>query len=410
MRVFRQTHRRLCTNTPLCPSSTKGLHCCQQKNLYPSLSFSPYLTLSKSHCEVRHERLFSSIHAPSPPATSTTYNETSTANRSTSTSNNESNKICTKLQELSSQQAEFLSNLAELKNSAASEKGDNIASIAKEKEILMDLWENANEMDITLHHHYQTNLIRSFSNLSPTQSTANMKDFNKTIEAWKSVMDAYNSCIHDTNYYSLPAGIPQRATRLLDTMEKLAKKNDETSGFILPSKQLSSSQSLTIDTYNKVLEIWTDSKEFNLDTSAEMIFRRIENKFENTNGQHSMVNSFTADVMDTINQKKGHITVDNNISERIQPNPDTLKIMIRAWCKFQDDDERLIDRRSNSVDTQLQISSGQTNKPKNRKGSSVFNASWYLIQMQRLLESGRNEFEPSLEDYTKIFKAWSEVT
>ena len=40
--------------------------------------------------------------------------------------------------------------------------------------------------------------------------------------------------------------------------------------------------------------------------------------------------------------------------------------------------------------------------------TAAFNASGHLMKMQKLLESGKDEFEPSLEDYHLVLKAWAQ--
>ncbi len=389
--------------------------------------------------------------------------------------NNDTTIIGKTLHDLSNQQLQLLAYLEEMKSNFNQNNNNNdnhndykpssssssSSPLTKEKEYLIKLWKIANKMDMKLHEHYQTNAIQMNSDHddtdtsitptntidTPTDDTTtiiNLEHFNTVIEAWKVVMDAYNNCIHDTNYHSLPVGIPQRATRLLDTMEKLEQQQQARESS-LSFSTASFSKALSIDTYNTVLEIWSSSKEHNLDTSAEMIFRRIEdNKIDVS---HSMVDRFANDVINDADLKKmvmkgkwSNGASDNN---GIQPNAETMKIMLRAWCKLQDQDEHrfvpITDTASvaaandtattttTTTTTTAAVETDSTNSSsgkknadmfitnkrdfnaKSRKGSSVFNASWYLIQMQGLLESGRSEFEPSLDDYTKIFKAWSEV-
>ena len=371
--------------------------------------------------------------------------------------------IGTTLEELSNQQESILASLEDLKqnhfhnNNNNNNNGDDddkdsstssSSSLKREKDYLFQLWNIANEMDIQLHDYYQTNSITASqqnqqqnqhqvedtNNMNSTQQQSiHMKDFNNVIVAWKNVMHSYQNCIHDDNYYSLPVGIPQRATRLLDTMEKQQKKDEHYQN----SRHQQQGTGFTIDTYNNVLEIWTCSREHNLDKSAEMIFRRLEHKKDD---KYSMVDRFTNDDRRAIQNMKngsggGGANNDNTANDGgsgvIRPNVDTMRIMMRAWCKLQDNDERMICQSNNhtttttstdtsdsttpqtqlSIDTSITTSSTTMNNKNNntRKGSSVFHASWYLIQMQALLESGRSEFEPSLDDYTKILKAWSEV-
>ena len=76
-----------------------------------------------------------------------------------------------------------------------------------------------------------------------------------------------------------------------------------------------------------------------------------------------------------------------NLEHFVKPNVDTLRIMIRAWCRAHMNDD---ERESN--------------------GSAIFKACGYLIQMQNLLEGGKNDFEPLLDDYLTVFQAWGEVT
>ena len=71
----------------------------------------------------------------------------------------------------------------------------------------------------------------------------------------------------------------------------------------------------------------------------------------------------------------------NGVNESTLPTPETLRIMIKSWCK---------------VATEGRVI----------KGASVFRAERYLSEMIYLHEEGRSEFEPTLNDFLIILEAW----
>ena len=270
----------------------------------------------------------------------------------------------------------------------------------KEKEYLQEIYNIANEMDVLLHHHYHQHIIINNNNSNENDEEKeveknyhyNMDHFNTVIDAWKIVIDAYrnnnhpNSNIHDHDsnsnnnhhHYRIPHGIPQRATRLLETMENHYYSQIQPSTTTIASSSppsSTSSTSLSIDTYNNVLEMWSLSNEHNLNVRAESIYRRI---------QH-----------------------DHAVKTTAKPNVETMKIMIRAWCTIHQNETSL------SMTNTTEHNNNNINNVKRkqqRQGSAIFKACGYLIELQDLLESGKYEFEPSLEDYLIVFKSWGEVT
>mmetsp|Transcript_16969 Transcript_16969/g.25346 ORF Transcript_16969/g.25346 Transcript_16969/m.25346 type:complete len:688 (-) Transcript_16969:68-2131(-) len=280
----------------------------------------------------------------------------------------------------------------------------------------------------TVHSSNTSNVSNANDTRTKTASIApfDMEHFNTVIEAWKVVMDAYNNNNNSINNNtrditsSRRLGIPQRATRLLEIMESQFNNNTTTNNYnTINSSEpntgisISSTKSaLSIDTYNTVLEMWSTSNEHNLDVMAETIFRRVEDYTDairtSAHGRRQQ------------RRRRQFIDPSSLMSpslSSLEPNVDSMKIMIRAWCKDSGNGSGNININVGNVDATLNdysaahvaTSAVETSK-KGKKGSAVFNAAKYLIKMQVMLENGFEEFEPSLEDYLVVFQAWGGVT
>jgi hypothetical protein len=142
-----------------------------------------------------------------------------------------------------------------------------------------------------------------------------------------------------------PKGMPQRATHHLEHLERLASLHSNDRG-------VHDCFVPTIEMYNIVLNMWSKSQEHFLSQRAESIVRKM--------GQFL---SF------------------------VEPNVETYRIMIQTWCRTVND----------------------VVASKNKIGTAAFNATGYLIRMQALMEKGHAEFEPSMEDYTMVFRAWAKA-
>ena len=211
------------------------------------------------------------------------------------------------------------------------QEANNYEKVIGEKsilEILNEAWEITNDVDDLLQEYgaHRNNHLQSIH-------------YETVIDAWNRLMTAYD------NHHVKKKGFSQRATYLLEQMERLA--SDETKR-IQP----------TVETYNKVLSMWSRSQEHLLSTSAESIIRRMARN-----------------------------TVSPTKSNLVHPNDETYRIMIRAWC-------RMVDNVASS---------------KTKIGNAAFNASGYLIQLQANMERGNAEFEPTLDDYKVVFEAWAKA-
>lgn len=150
-------------------------------------------------------------------------------------------------------------------------------------------------------------------------------------------------------FRSIFHGIPQRATLLLETMERLAALSERAG--VQP----------TVDTYNAVLDIWTCSEEHNRRSMAQSIFNRMMGT--GSINHWDLVNNITAGVL------------------QVMPSRKTFQVMIQAWCRLDS--------------TSFYIQS-----------SCAFHATHYLLQMHSLLEKGLDDFEPTLMDYKNVLQAW----
>lgn len=175
------------------------------------------------------------------------------------------------------------------------------------------------------------------------------KHYDIVIQAWDELMAAYDKA-HVTK-----KGFPQRATYHLELMERMALNHNNKGA------------APTIDTYNRVLDMWSRSQEHLLSSRAESIMKRIG--FSHLSHSNSHPNDGTV-----IAEALG-----------VEPNADTYRIMMRAWCKTS--------------------SNVALSKPK--IGNAAFNATGYLMKMQSMMEKGDGDFEPTLEDYTVVFRAWA---
>jgi len=174
------------------------------------------------------------------------------------------------------------------------------------------------------------------------------KHYDIVIQAWDELMAAYDEANVSKK------GFPQRATYHLELMERMALNHNKG---VAP----------TIETYNRVLDMWSRSQEHLLSSRAESIMKHIG--WSNLSQNYSHANDGTA-----IAEALG-----------VEPNADTYRIMMRAWCKTS--------------------SNVALSKPK--IGNAAFNATGYLMKMQSMMEKGDGAFEPTLEDYTVVFRAWA---
>jgi len=191
--------------------------------------------------------------------------------------------------------------------------------------------------------------------------------YNSVISTFKTVILASALPLSLSSGWTLEKGIPQRSTLHLQTMERF---NNSTT----PIKNIQPS----IDTYNDVLETWTMSQESHFSAMAESIFKRL-----NTTDNTSSSNDSDSPMTDT---------------HTLKTNARTFQIMIRAWCRWM------------SLPRDVLESSSSSSQIPNKRNMSAaaFNASGHLMRMQKSLESGKDEFEPSLEDYHLVLKAWAQ--
>ncbi len=152
-------------------------------------------------------------------------------------------------------------------------------------------------------------------------------------------------------------GLPQRTTHHLEMMERLALLRD---GHRAVSPR--------IETYNMVLDMWSKSREHLLSNRAQTIMRKISSIHHNPS------------------QERAATIFSESLG--VEPNAETYKIMIRAWCRVSSD--------------------GDTTSKKNL-GQAAFHAQDYLIRMQMILQKGDESYEPDLDDYLHVFRAWSKA-
>ncbi len=403
-------------------------------------------------------------------------------------SNNDDIDIKTTLDEYANKQLQLLAYIEQLKNDGDNNNGSNNNNNnnnngdnnsnsnsnsnkikMKEEEYLDEIWNIANTMDTLVQKQYHSTVQGSPSSSSKTTTTTfDMEYFNTVIEAWKVVLDAYNTSTStstnasnggisisignnnssnsnstststssnknnsNSNSNSKLVGIPQRATRLLEIMETEFKNHRTGRISSIPS----ATSALSIDTFNNVLEMWSMSNEHNLDAMAETIFRRVEEYTDKIRiSEHNkkqqrwrlrwssmaMAEAATAPLSLSLSSSL------SSSSSSLEPNVDTMKIMIRAWCKDRYDGRAIARARANAsasanfnrdesmnanvhIDATLNDYTDAVLGRKRKKGSHIFNAAKYLIKMQVMLENGFEEFEPSLEDYLIVFESWGEVT
>ncbi len=152
-------------------------------------------------------------------------------------------------------------------------------------------------------------------------------------------------------------GMPQRTTHHLEMMERLALLRDGHRA-VSPS----------IETYNLVLDMWSNSREHLLSNRAETIMRKISSIHLNPS------------------QERAATIFSESLG--VEPNAETYRIMIRAWCRVSSDGDAT---------------------SKKSLGQAAFNAQDYLIRMQMLLQRGDKSYEPDLDDYLHVFRAWSKA-
>jgi hypothetical protein len=221
---------------------------------------------------------------------------------------------------------------------------DNVQSI------LNQAWDVTNDLDDFIG---KVRLSDNRANNNGGHSSMDQRHYIMILQAWDGLRKAYEKA-NGWNV-STPKGIPQRATLHLECMEQqmvsLQRRNSSgsSSGDEVAMVH-DDSLTPTIEMYNIVLDMWSKSQEHFLSQRAESIVRKMELLM-------------------------------------LQPNVETYRIMIRAWCRTVDD----------------------VVASKNKIGTAAFNATGYLIRMQNMMERGHLEFEPSMEDYTMVFRAWAKA-
>ena len=204
--------------------------------------------------------------------------------------------------------------------------------------ILKDLQKNGERDEISLRKYADEvfriaeNLDVWISQLEREKNHTEVYHYNQAINAWKSSFDSFHLC---SEHIQVPRGMPQRATQYLEKMERLCVDDI--------------SYQPSVDAYNDVLHMWMNSQEHNQDMKAEGIFQRM---YKINDGNESTL-----------------------------PTPETLRIMIKSWCKSAINGKVI-------------------------KGTSVFRAERYLTEMIYLHEEGKDDFEPTLEDFLIILEAW----
>jgi hypothetical protein len=143
-------------------------------------------------------------------------------------------------------------------------------------------------------------------------------------------------------------GIPERATSQLHMMERLALDGNLK---VRP----------TIETYNTVIQIWNEVPSALSPFRADAIVRRI--------------GGFRRDMTTVISKELD-----------VKPNAETCRIMIKSWSDF--------------------VTKGIIGS-KRKFGGAAYNASGYLRFMINSYELGDKTFEPNLDDYLMVFRAWA---
>jgi len=186
--------------------------------------------------------------------------------------------------------------------------------------------------------------------------------YNTVIFAWTRVLEPSSRILKEireldkgTSNAFVPRGIPQRASQILEQMEKLS---------MIPGSSVKPS----IETYNSVIKAWSLSHEHRAASMAQSIFHKLARLPNRRRGYN---------YYEPINASDEYAVSSVSASD-IDPNECTYKTMIRAWCQS------------------------------NQKGAA-FNATGYLFEMEDMWQSGHDIYQPSLDDYLRVLKAWSET-
>lgn len=148
---------------------------------------------------------------------------------------------------------------------------------------------------------------------------------------YDAAVTAWSRCVSKGPIWAL-RGIPQRAQAVLGRMEAL-------------SLDRSSGVSPTVETYNKVIEAWSNStNEYSFAPLAQAVYDRMDHG------------------------PAAHLD--------IQPNDRTIRTMIRCWTRSD-------------------------------LKNAAFHATGHLMRLQELTEKGAEDMSPTLDDYLTVFKCWS---
>ena len=158
----------------------------------------------------------------------------------------------------------------------------------------------------------------------PTKIAPSSHHYDAAVTAW-------SRCVSRGPIWAL-RGIPQRAQAVLERMETLSL--DRSSG-VRP----------TVETYNRVIEAWSNStNEYGFAPLAQAVYERMGHG------------------------PAAHLG--------IQPNDRTIRTMIRCWTRSD-------------------------------LKNAAFHATGHLMRLQELTEEGAEDMSPTLDDYLKVFKCWS---
>lgn len=148
---------------------------------------------------------------------------------------------------------------------------------------------------------------------------------------YDAAVTAWSRCVSRGPIWAL-RGIPQRAQAVLERMEAL-------------SLNRSSGVRPTVETYNKVIEAWSNStNEYAFAPLAQAIYDRMGRG------------------------PAAHLD--------IRPNDRTIRTMIRCWTRSD-------------------------------LKNAAFHATGHLMRLQELTEKGAEDMSPTLDDYLTVFKCWS---
>ena len=248
-------------------------------------------------------------------------------------------------------------------------------------QILNDAWKITNDADELL----QTVSSAASGQHTNTNHHLKTKHYNQIIRAWNDLAQAYSSSsVHKK-------GIPQRATHHLEIMERRALLNGNGNE---DANANANAVAPTIETYNLVLDLWSRSQKHLLSSRAESIMRRIGGSGFLDSSPSGGSSGRGASASASASGKSHASVISKTLG--VEPNPETLRIMIRAWCRVAND--------------------GATSK--RTIGNAAFNATGYLLRMQGMMKedmgqgSGSGlvfEQQPTLDDYTMVFRAWAQA-